>query len=52
MKILKLTQNQKLPAIRVASDQFKCRSCGFVEYLRSLNNTAKCPQCGGTMDRL
>ena len=33
------------------SDYFVCTSCGHSAYLKVLGDTAKCPQCGGTMRR-
>lgn len=42
----------RLPLLRVASDMFKCGSCGHAEYRRVLGDTATCPRCGGTMRRL
>ncbi len=33
------------------SDTFICESCGVRMFLKVLGNTAKCPNCGGTMRR-
>lgn len=38
-------------AMNLASDYFKCRSCGYTVRMRVRGNTAHCSQCGGTMDR-
>lgn len=41
----------KIPKVKVASEFFKCRNCGYTIRMLVLGNTAHCSQCGGTMDR-
>lgn len=38
-------------AMNLASDFFKCRNCGYTVRILAIGNTARCSQCGGTMDR-
>ena len=38
-------------AMNLASDYFKCRNCGYTVRMLVRGNTARCSQCGGTMDR-
>lgn len=49
-------ENQKkaitgISTMNLASDYFKCRSCGYTVRMLARGNTARCSQCGGTMDR-
>ena len=41
-----------IPMMKVASDMFKCSSCGYVVRIRVLGDVCKCSKCGGTMRRL
>lgn len=33
------------------SDYFVCQNCDHAAYMKIIGNTAKCPNCGGTMKR-
>lgn len=41
-----------IPEVKLASDMFKCQSCGYAVRIRVLGDTCKCSKCGGTMVRL
>lgn len=40
-----------ISAMNLASPYFKCRACGYTVAILARGNTARCSQCGGTMDR-
>lgn len=44
-------ETKKMPEMNFASEWFKCRNCGYTVRIKSLRDTARCSQCGGTMDR-
>lgn len=41
-----------IPQGKFASDWFRCRSCGREVMMKTLTDTIKCSECGGTMDRI
>ena len=41
-----------VPQGKFASDWFRCRDCGREVMVKTLTNTVKCSECGGTMDRI
>lgn len=45
-------KNDKIAIVMHLSDFFKCGSCGYTVRMRVLGNTARCSQCGGTMQRV
>lgn len=42
---------KRIHVMNLASDFFKCRSCGYTVRMLVRGDTATCSQCGGTMDR-
>ena len=42
----------EIPTLKLASDWFKCRKCGYTVRKLVLGNLATCSECGGTMDRI
>lgn len=41
----------ELHTMNLASEYFKCRNCGYTVRILARGNTARCSQCGGTMER-